>query len=307
MSQPFPIHRALVAETGAPRLDRWLHDHFPEYSRSLWQRWICEKRIRLRGEPCLPKSPVRMGDSIEIEIPPPQLIRLEPEAMALDILYEDEYLIVLNKAPGVVVHPGAGHAAHTLVHALLHHCRGQLSGIGGAERPGIVHRLDKDTSGCLVAAKTDAAHRRLVESFQSRSVEKTYLALVWGQPRLSHGRIEEPIGRHPIHRHKMSILAGGRPARTDWKVLKRFAQMTLLECRPHTGRTHQIRVHLASLGHPVVGDGVYGRARNITLCRPVRRHMLHAWKLSFDHPIHGGHISCEAPPPEDMQGLGEPD
>ncbi len=297
----------LVATEVAERLDLWLHRHFPEYSRSRLQQLIREERVRLGGKSCVPKTPVAVGDEIEMEFPSPQVTALEPEAVPLDILFEDESLIVLNKPAGIVVHPGAGHRTRTLVHALLHHCQGQLSGIGGVERPGIVHRLDKDTSGCLVVAKTDLAHRRLVESFQSshsHGMEKIYLALVWGKPRMLSGHINQPIGRHPVHRKKMSILIKGRPAQTDWKIHQNLNEKaTLLECRIYTGRTHQVRVHLASIGHSVVGDSTYGRPKDAALHQLAGRQMLHAWRISFHHPIYETRISCEAPIPDDLQRL----
>lgn len=291
----------LQAAAACRRLDLWLHQQFPEHSRSMLQRLIAGKRVRLRGEFCAVRAPVRAGDRIEIEFPPPAPSALEPEDVALEILFEDEHLLVLNKPAGMLVHPGAGQSTHTLVHALLHHCRNQLSGIGGVERPGIVHRLDKETSGCLVVAKTDAAHRHLSGAFQTRSIEKIYLALVWGTPRASSGRIDRPIGRHPVQRRKMAVLPSGRAARTDWKISRGFPGAALLECRLHTGRTHQIRVHLAAIGHPIIGDPVYGGAHDACLQRLAGRQMLHAWKLCFEHPVRHLKISCEAPLPDDLR------
>jgi 23S rRNA pseudouridine1911/1915/1917 synthase len=288
------------AEKNSPRLDLWLKDQFPDLSRSMLQRLIREKHVLLKGESCSPKSCVSTGDQIEVDLPPPESASLQPEAIPLKVLFEDQYLIALNKPPGMVVHPGAGNSKHTLVHALLHHCRGELSGIGGVERPGIVHRLDKDTSGCIVVAKTDSVHRQLSEAFQSRTVEKIYLAFVWGKPRMLSGKINKPIGRHAVHRTRMAVRTDGRPSLTDWKISKAFNGITLLECRIHSGRTHQIRVHLASEELAVVGDSVYGRPRNLS---HVRRHMLHAWKLSFDHPVTHVRITLEAPMPEDMKVL----
>ena len=294
------VFTALVA---APRLDLWLHGIFPQYSRSMLQRLIREEHVRLKGEVCNPKSPVRKGSEITIEFPEVRSAELKPEEMELEILFEDEHLLVMNKPAGIVVHPGAGHQEHTLVHALLHHCRGQLSGIGGVERPGIVHRLDKDTSGCLVIAKTDLVHRSLVRLFQSRSVEKIYLALTWGVPKALSGHIDRPIGRHTLHRKKMCVTPTGRPAQTDWKILEKLQQTSLLQCRIHSGRTHQIRVHLAAIGHPVVGDSLYGRVRDSEIQRLAGRQMLHAWKLRFQHPISRAEVHCEAKIPLDMQRL----
>ncbi len=283
------------------RLDRCLLNRFPMHSRSMLQRLIREGHVLLREAPADPKSQVRLGDTIHVTFPDPKPASPTAEDIPLDVLFEDEHLLVLNKPPGLVVHSGAGNAEHTLVNALLHHCRGELSGIGGVERPGIVHRLDKDTSGCLVVAKNDLTHRRLAEQFQSRSVEKRYLALVWGAPRMPSGRINQPIGRHPVHRSKMAITERGRPALTTWIVRQRGESYALLECHLHTGRTHQIRVHLASMKHPIVGDKAYGNPR------PAQhgRQMLHAWKLKFQHPIHQTEVSCEAPIPIDMLQLCE--
>lgn len=266
------------------------------------QKLIRENHVKLRGAPCTAKSPVKAGDSIEIEFPVAKPMDLQPESLGLTVLLEDEHLLVINKAPGMVVHPGAGHSEHTLVNGLLHHCQGQLSGIGGVQRPGIVHRLDKDTSGCLIVAKTDPAHRRLVEMFQERNMEKTYLALVHGKPRMLSGRIEKSIERHPVHRNKMSVSeeGDGKAARTDWKILKTMDAASLLECRLHTGRTHQIRVHLASIGHPIVGDQVYGRSAKNPIFDSAKRQMLHAWRIRFEHPILKTSIFCEAPMPSDM-------
>lgn len=309
-----PTPQQLIADEAGGRLDLWLHKRFPDCSRSTLQRLIREGHVLLHGKPCSAKASVGIGDTIAVEFPDPRPATLEPEDMNLEILHEDAHLLVLNKPAGLVVHPGAGHAEHTLVNALLHHCRGKLSGIGGEERPGIVHRLDKDTSGCLVVAKSDRAHRALVEMFQTRAMEKTYLALVWGAPRMPSGKIEKPIGRHRVHRHKMTVSDRGREALTEWKVRERAGPVTWIECRIHTGRTHQIRVHMASIGHPVVGDGLYGRTRvkeddgnpsTSDVAARAQRQMLHAWRLAFDHPVTGKRIECEAPLPKDMRGCGE--
>ena len=229
--------------------------------------------------------------------PPPEKIDNQPEAIPLDILFEDADLIVINKPAGLVVHPGAGHKEHTLVNALLHHCP-TLSGIGGKERPGIVHRLDKETSGCLVVAKNDAAHRGLSIQFADRTVEKIYLALVAGKLRRATGVIEEKIGRHPVHRKRMSVAtARGRSARTEYRVVRSNDEFSLIECQLHSGRTHQIRVHLHHLGHPVLGDKVYTSksAKNFP------RQMLHAWKLGFQHPVTKEWKSFEAPLPDEFR------
>lgn len=295
------VMREITATEAGDRLDHWLQTAFPESSRSMLQRLIREEHVLLRGESTTPKTPVRIGDIVSIRFPPAIAALMEPEDIPLIILFEDEHLLVLNKAAGFVVHPGAGHASHTLVHALLHHCRGQLSGIGGIERPGIVHRLDKDTTGCLAVAKTDRVHRKMVEMFQARTISKTYLAVVWGTPRMLSGRIDKAIGRHATHRSKMTLREDGRAALTEWKIRQKFEGRTLIECKLHTGRTHQIRVHLSSIGHPIAGDVVYGRPP-FGQVAPARQ-LLHAWKLSFEHPVHKTLVSCEAPMPPDMQGL----
>ena len=279
------------------RLDLFLVKSLPEFSRSRIQQLIRAGFVRVGGATTQPNQPVRSGDEIEIEEPPPEKIQTEPEQIPLTILYEDNDLIVINKVAGMTVHPGAGQRKHTLVNALLYHCS-TLSGIGGKERPGIVHRLDKETSGCLVAAKSDVAHRELSKQFASRTVEKIYLALVAGQLRQAAGVIENKIGRHPVHRQRMSVSSrGGRAAKTEYQVLRSSEQASLLECKLHSGRTHQIRVHLHHLGNPVLGDKIYGAK----FAKDFPRQMLHAWKLGFFHPSTGEWISFEAALPTDFK------
>ena len=278
------------------RLDRFLANKLPEYSRSRLQQLVRTGFVRLNGATTRPRHLVRSGDKIELTEPPLEKIDNQPEPIPLEVLFEDKDIVVINKPPGLVVHPGAGHRQHTLVNALLSHCP-TLSGIGGKERPGIVHRLDKETSGCLVIAKNDWAHRELSRQFAERRVEKIYLALVAGKLRKEAGVIEEKIGRHPVHRQRMSVAsARGRPAKTDYRVVCSGDQASLVECRLYSGRTHQIRVHLHHLGHPVLGDKVYAAhfAKNFP------RHMLHAWKLGFRHPCSGESKSFEAPLPDDF-------
>jgi 23S rRNA pseudouridine1911/1915/1917 synthase len=278
------------------RLDRFLAKQLPEYSRSRLQQLIRAGFVRLNGATTRPRQPVRNGDEIELTEPPLQKIANQPEPIPLEILFEDNDLIVLNKPAGLVVHPGAGHQQHTLVNALLSHCT-TLSGIGGKERPGIVHRLDKETSGCLVVAKNDATHRELSRQFGERTVEKIYLALVAGKFREQTGVIEEKIGRHPVHRQRMSVGAShGRAAKTEYRLLRSGEHASLVECRLHSGRTHQIRVHLHHIGHPVLGDKVYGARR----AKDFPRQMLHAWKLGFRHPDTGKWKNFEAPLPDDF-------
>jgi 23S rRNA pseudouridine1911/1915/1917 synthase len=292
----------LVSQTDSGRrLDRFLCARFPDRSRSFLQRLIAQGRTLLNGRVCKPGHRVRAGDEITVTIPPPRPLDVRPQAIALEILHEDDDLLVVNKPAGMVVHPAAGHADDTLVNALLHHCRATLSGIGGVERPGIVHRLDKGTSGCIVVAKNDSAHRWLVNQFKQRSVNKIYRAICRGHFQQPSGTIQTPIGRSLHDRKKMAArrFAAGRPALTQYRVLRQLPGRALVELTLHTGRTHQIRVHMAHLGHPVLGDPVYGRARaeNISIARP----MLHAYKLGFTHPRTREFVEFTAPTPPDMQ------
>ena len=279
------------------RLDVFIARELSQFSRSRIQQLIRERFVTLNGSPARARDVVRTGDVIDLTEPPIEKIDIEPEHIPLDVLFEDNDLIVINKPAGLVVHPGASHREHTLVNALLHHCP-NLSGIGGKERPGIVHRLDKDTSGCIVVAKNDQAHRGLSEQFAARTVEKIYLALVAGKLRKSSGIIEEKIGRHPVHRQRMSVVPSrGRAAKTEYRVVRSGENASLIECRLHSGRTHQIRVHLHHLGHPVLGDKVYGAK----FAKHYARQMLHAWKLGFTHPRTGEWKIFEAPLPEDFE------
>jgi 23S rRNA pseudouridine1911/1915/1917 synthase len=286
------------------RLDTFLRSHFPVVSRGAIQRLIEEGHITVNGEKVKPTHAPRAGEVVSVYWPEARTATAQPEEMPLDILYEDSDLLVLNKAAGVVVHPAAGHDEHTLVNALLHHCKGELSGIGGVARPGIVHRLDKDTSGCLVVAKNDAAHQSLATQLAERKVEKVYLGIVCGElPKLS-GDIRAGIARHPTHRKRMAVVGGGREAWTSYRLLERLPATTLVEVFLHTGRTHQIRVHFQHLGFPLLGDPTYGqrptaRVTALTGYMPPRV-MLHAWKLSFTHPRSGEQMKFEAPRPEDF-------
>lgn len=279
------------------RLDRFLAKELTAYSRSRIQQLIRDQFVRLNGATARPSDLIRTGDHVDLTEPPPEKIDNRPEAIPLDILFEDDDLVVINKPAGLVVHPGAGHREHTLVNALLHHCP-TLSGIGGKERPGIVHRLDKDTSGCLVVAKNDQAHRGLSDQFAARTVEKVYLALVAGKLKKNAGVIEEKIGRHRVHRQRMSVNSSrGRAARTEYRVIRSGDEVSLVECRLHSGRTHQIRVHLHHLGHPVLGDKIYGPR----FAKNHPRQMLHAWKLGFRHPQTDEWKTFEAPMPDDFE------
>jgi len=281
---------------GRLRLDRFLVRHAPEFSRARIQSFIRNGLVKLNEAAPRPSDTVRMGDRVMLVEPPVKLLDLQAEAIALSVLFEDNDLIVINKPAGISVHPGAGRNSGTLVNALLAHC-GNLSGIGGKQRPGIVHRLDKGTSGCLLVAKNDAAHLDLSRQFAARTVEKIYLALVAGKLRRNSGSINAAIGRHRVHRTKMAIAReGGREARTDFQVIRSGVAATLLKCCLHSGRTHQIRVHLQHIGHPILGDREYG-ARPGNLPRP----MLHAWKLAFDHPRTRVRMHFEADVPADFE------
>ena len=297
MSEESTSALIVVKEATRLRLDQFLARELPKFSRSRIQQLIRNKFVTRNGSPARPRDAVRLGDRIEVTEPPPEKIDIEPQAIPLEVLYEDEDLIVINKPAGLVVHPGAGHRENTLVNALLHHFP-KLSGIGGKERPGIVHRLDKETSGCLMVAKNDEAHRGLSSQFAERTVNKIYLALVAGKLRKSLGTIAEKIGRHPADRQRMSVTSRrGRVAKTDYRVIRASNEMSLVECKLHSGRTHQIRVHLHHLGHPVLGDKVYGGR----FAKTFPRQMLHAWKLGFQHPHSGEWKNFEAPLPADFQ------
>ena len=288
----------LVLENDAKlRLDQFLAERLPEYSRSRLQQLIRSGFVRVNGGASRPRQIVRIGDKIDLIEPPPEKVDIRPESIPLDVLFEDDDLIVVNKPAGMTVHPGAGQREHTLVNALLSHCA-RLSGVGGKERPGIVHRLDKETSGCLVVAKNDMAHRKLSEQFATRVVEKIYLALVAGKLRKPAGVIDERIGRHPIHRKRMQVSSlRGRTARTEYRVIRSSDAASLIECRLHSGRTHQIRVHLHHLGHPVLGDKVYAPR----FAKKFPRQMLHAWKLGFRHPRTSQWKTFEASLPDDFE------
>ena len=294
-----PLALTASPQDAAKRLDHFLQEKVPEFSRSRLQSWIKSGRVCVDGAPARASLLLRGRERIEVspaELPP---LKATPEDVPVEVLYEDAAVIAVNKPAGVVVHAGAGQHAGTLVNRLVHRFH-TLSQVGGDVRPGIVHRLDKDTSGVLLVARTDAAHRALAAQFASRSVEKTYLALVHGHVRDDAGRIAKPIARDPVHRIRMTArLATGRQALTEYRVRRRFEKFTYLEVRIGTGRTHQIRVHLASIGHPVAGDRVYGAP-------PARRMFLHAWRIAFDSPATGSRVGVQAPlPPELDQWLAE--
>ena len=303
------------------RLDKHILETHPDFSRSRIEGLIKSGFVTVNGA-VAEKAGMKVSedDEIVVEIPPPVPAIPEPENIPLDIVFEDDDMVVVNKQPGMVVHPAPGHFTGTLVNALLHHCP-NLSGIGGVARPGIVHRLDQDTSGLIVVAKSQAAMDGLVQAFSShKNIEKTYLAICHGRPRLDAGRIENLIGRHPVDRKRMAIVEkNGKVAITNWSQVQRFGmfgkfgmsstsqtsqtfQTSLIECRIETGRTHQIRVHMASLGCPVIGDKVYGKSALDKKLEPVpARQMLHAWRLKLWHPVKKVEVAFEAPLPEDMK------
>ncbi|WP_309742288.1 RluA family pseudouridine synthase [Chamaesiphon sp. OTE_20_metabat_361] len=285
------------------RLDLWLSAQLPEFSRSRWQKLISQGHVRIADRVCTDKKyKLKAGDRVYVSIPPPEAIDLVPESIPLDILYEDAHLAIVNKPAGMVVHPSAGHSTGTLVHALLAHC--PLSQIGGIQRPGIVHRLDKDTSGAIAIAKTDFAHQHLQQQLQAKTARREYLGVVYGTPKVDSGTIDLPIGRHPVDRQKNTILAldlGGKSAVTHWQIEERLRSFSLIRFRLETGRTHQIRVHATKMGHPIVGDPVYGTGRSIGVKLPGQA--LHAHRLELIHPETGELISVTAPIPAYFQTL----
>jgi 23S rRNA pseudouridine1911/1915/1917 synthase len=289
----------LLAESSdaGKRLDQMLHERLPQFSRSRIQEWIKGGRVLVDGAPERPSRVVRGAEVIELEPAQPPPLHAAPEDIPLAVLYEDDDLVAVDKPAGMVVHAGAGVHSGTLVNALLHRFEA-LSGVGGPLRPGIVHRLDRYTSGVLLVAKNDAAHRHLAAQFSGRRVEKVYLALVHGRVLRESGRIERPIARDPMHRTRMTArLAEGRAAWSEYRVLRRFARFTFLEVRIGTGRTHQIRVHLASIGHPVAGDALYGAPARVEGAPPLGRYFLHAHRIRFRRPSTGEEIVVEAPLP----------
>ena len=306
---------ALSIEAGdeGVRLDQFLAKKLTSISRSRVQKWIRSGLVRINDQERSANYRLRAGDRLLYTIPAVQPWHLTPEFIPLDILYEDDDLVALNKPAGLTVHPGAGKTAGTLVNALLHHCP-DLEGIGDVQRPGLVHRLDKDTSGVMVVAKTETAHQFFLKQFKDRRVDKKYLALVWGRFGAGQGEVDAAIGRHPTQRHKMAVTGrGGREAATSWRRLEEYpGPISLLELTLHTGRTHQIRVHMSSLGHPVVGDRIYGGSEKRLLTLPpsmrqlsflIYRQLLHAWKLRIKHPRQKDELNLEAPLPEDFQGV----
>lgn len=290
------------ADARRARADKLLAAAFPEHSRAAIQRAFEQNLVSLNGQVAAKNATVRPNETLTLILPETQPSELRPNPIPLEILHEDSDLVAINKPPHMTVHPGANTGDDTLVHALLAHCAGQLSGIGGIERPGIVHRLDRDTTGVIIAAKNDAAHIALSKQFADRTTQKTYLALVHGIPEKNSGTIQTPIGRHPVHRHKMTTLRSGRPAHTDWQLVEKFpaANASLLRCAIHTGRTHQIRVHLKSIKHPLLGDTTYNTRKPADKLPPPPRFFLHSETLRIQHPTTQTPLTLTAPLPKDF-------
>ncbi len=290
-----------ITEKPEARLDLWLTEAVPEHSRSRWQSLIKDGRVTVNGARCKANQKLQAGDRVEWSVPDPAPATPQAEDISLDVLYEDKHMIVINKPAGLVVHPAVGNETGTLVNALLHHCT-DLTGIGGEIRPGIVHRLDKDTSGVMVIAKNEASMAELSRQFKERETAKEYLTIVWGVPYGKRGTIETTIGRHPVHRKKMAAnVRNGREAVSHFEVIEPLGEAALVRVKIETGRTHQIRVHMAHIKHPVIGDTVYGRGRASSV--KAERQMLHAARLSLNHPKSGKPMTFEAPLPADMEAL----
>lgn len=285
------------------RIDKFLAEQLPDQSRSYLQKLLKDGKVSVNDKTVKANYKVQLSDVIRFELPDPEVPDILPEDIPLDILYEDDDVLLINKPKGMVVHPSAGHYTHTIVNAVMYHCKDHLSGINGVMRPGIVHRIDMDTTGVIVICKNDSAHQSLAEQLKEHSITRKYRALVHGNLKEDQGTIEGPIGRHPVDRKKMAInRQNGKPAVTHYKVLERFGSYTFVECQLETGRTHQIRVHMASIGHPLVGDIAYGPAK----C-PFRLQgqCLHAMVLGFIHPRTGKYMEFTAPLPEYLTKLLE--
>lgn len=290
-------------EKGGERIDKYLSEQLEEMTRSHIQKLIKENMVRVNGMAVKSNFKLSASDQIEVEIPELKEPDILPENIPLDILYEDQDILVVNKPKGMVVHPAPGHYTGTLVNAIMYHCKDNLSGINGVMRPGIVHRIDMDTTGSLLICKNDRAHQALAEQLKEHSITRKYHAIVHGRLKEDEGIIDKPIGRHPIDRKKMSVhCTNGREAITHYRVLKRFQQFTYIECQLETGRTHQIRVHMSSIGHPILGDQVYGPAK----CPyKLQGQTLHAKVLGITHPTTGEYMEFDAPLPDYFQGLLE--
>ena len=286
-------------DTGT-RLDAWLAGQLPDVTRSAAARLCEEGRVTAAGKPLAKNYRLGGGEAVSVTLPDPEPVDVAPQDIPLDVVYEDSDVIVVNKPKGLVVHPAPGHPDGTLVNALLHHCGDSLSGIGGEKRPGIVHRIDRDTSGLIIAAKNDAAHLALAAQLADHTLARTYECLAVGNFRQDSGTVNAPIGRSRSDRKKMAVVAGGRPAITHWEVLARYPGVTHLRCRLETGRTHQIRVHLAYIGHPILGDTVYGNKKPVP---GLTGQCLHATGLRFLHPRTGRPVELTCPRPEEFERM----
>ena len=294
----------LIVTMGGMRIDGWLGENMNSISRSRLQKLISEGNVIVNNQVCESKKTIlKEGDEVIVRIPPPVSSHLIPQAIPLDILYEDEYLLIINKPADFVVHPAPGHSQGTLVNALLSHCP-DLKGIGGVERPGIVHRLDKDTTGAMVVAKTEAVLHHLQGQIKAKTAKREYLGVVYGSPSQNKGIVDLPIGRHPCDRKKMAILPeekGGKPAVTHWQVKEKIGNYSLIHYQLETGRTHQIRVHSSVMGHPIIGDPLYSSGKSVGF--NLTGQALHAFRLTLTHPIHSSTIDAIAPLPEELEKL----
>lgn len=297
------LYLFVVQENQQMRLDKYLSEQFPEQTRSYLQKLIKDNLVLVNGKSVKTGYQLSAGEEISVELPEPKELNVEPQKMDLDIVYEDEDVILINKPKGMVVHPAPGHTTDTLVNGLLYHCKDQLSGINGVARPGIVHRIDRDTTGILIVCKNDTAHQSIAKQLKEHSITRRYRALVHGNLKEDKGTVEGPIGRHPVDRKKMAINErNGKPAVTHYEVVERFGNYTYIECALETGRTHQIRVHMASIGHPLVGDEVYGPVK----CPfNLQGQCLHAMVFGFVHPRSGEYLEFSAELPEYFQELLE--
>ena len=285
-------------ENAGQRVDAWLAANLEDVTRSAAQRLLEEGRVTCGGKALAKNYKLNGTETVEVCLPDPEPVDVLPQDIPLDVVYEDADVIVVNKPKGLVVHPAPGHPDGTLVNALLYHCGDSLSGIGGELRPGIVHRIDRDTSGLIIAAKNDFAHQKLAAQLQDHTLARVYECVVVGNLKEDSGTVDAPIGRHPVDRKKMAVVSNGRPAVTHWTVLERFQGFTYVECRLETGRTHQIRVHMAHIGHPILGDTVYGAKKPVP---GLRGQCLHAVGLRFLHPRTGEAVELSCPLPEEFQ------